>query len=160
MKVWIFIFGWTRRDDHVQDDAPPPTLNCHCVVLCVQREAAAVFTYFVGPLYKCYWMTELLFLVTNQLNALGVIAHANRHIFFTVPASRKLVLENSWQQDAANGNPTSVFVCRSVSCQNQTFDAIRGGVCFFDIQYTSFFQSEGDHHFDQTAIVAYLKALT
>lgn len=75
--------------------SPPPTLNCHCIVLCVQREAAAVFTYFIGPIYQCYWMTELLFLVTNQLNALGVIAFTNRHIFFTVPASRKLVLEKT-----------------------------------------------------------------
>ncbi len=106
--------------------APPPTLTCHCIVICVQREAAAGFTYIIGPIYQCYWMIELLFLVTNQLNALGVISHANRPIFFTVPASRKLVLENSWQQDAANGNPTSVLVCQYVSCQNQTFDATRG----------------------------------
>lgn len=150
---------------HSVHTAPPPTLTCHCIVLCVQREAAAVFTYFIGPIYQCYWMTELLFLVKNQLNALGVIAHANRHIFFTVPANRKLVLENSWQQDAANGNPTSMFVCHYVSCQNQTFDATRGGFFFFLYSvylfiYRFFFFSQRDHHFDQTAIVAYLTALT
>lgn len=80
---------------HSVHTAPTWTLTCHCIVLCVQREAAAVCTYFIGPIYQCYWMTELLFLVTNQLNALGVIAFTNRHIFFTVPASRKLVLEKT-----------------------------------------------------------------
>ncbi len=97
-------------------------------------------------------MIELLFLVTDQLNALDVIAHMNRPIFFTVPASRKLVLENSWQQDAANGNPTSVLVCQYVSCQNQTFDATRGVlggggggylVYLFIYRWVFFFQSEG-----------------
>lgn len=95
---------------------PPPTLTCHCFVLCVQGEAAAVCTYIIGPIYQCYWKIEIL-LVAIQLNTLVIAMHCLFTQTHFQPASKKLVLEKT---ASANGNPfqTSVFAFHCAFCQN------------------------------------------
>lgn len=91
------------NSESIQCIQPPPTLTCHCFVLCVQRETAAVCTYIIGPIYQCSWKIELV------TGCYLVKCTGYWHIFFTVPASKKLVLEKT-----ASANPLQTSVCMSL----------------------------------------------